>query len=329
MLSRANYILFHVIVEFLSIVIASIIFTIAWNARKIVNNRYMSFLGTTFLFVAFFSLLHTSAYRGMGVFPTVEANLATQLWIITRYLFGASLLGALLVIRRKISMTPVFVSYSIVSALLLVSVFYWDNFPKAYIEESGLTMFKVASEFVIAGILGCAIVVLFSRRREFDVHITKLLAAAMAVSIAAEMAFTLYTDIYMVTNLVGHLLNAVSFYLIYKALVETALTKPFTLLFRSLKQSEKNLEKRAGELTDANAHLESSLDERKKMAEQLEHYGKQLEIIVEQRTKQLKDSERLAAIGENVGMVGHDIRNPLQAVVSELYLQRQEVISVT
>ena len=39
--------------------------------------------------------------------------------------------------------------------------------------------------------------------------------------------------------------------------------------------------------------------------------------------KQLQDKERMAAIGETAGMIGHDIRNPLQAIVSELYLAKQ------
>ena len=39
--------------------------------------------------------------------------------------------------------------------------------------------------------------------------------------------------------------------------------------------------------------------------------------------KQSQDNERMAAIGQTAGMVGHDIRNPLQAIVSELFLARQ------
>ena len=38
--------------------------------------------------------------------------------------------------------------------------------------------------------------------------------------------------------------------------------------------------------------------------------------------KQLQDNERMAAIGQTAGMIGHDIRNPLQAIVSELYLAK-------
>ena len=39
--------------------------------------------------------------------------------------------------------------------------------------------------------------------------------------------------------------------------------------------------------------------------------------------KKLQDSERLAAIGQTAGMIGHDIRNPLQAIVSELYIAKE------
>jgi signal transduction histidine kinase/CheY-like chemotaxis protein len=41
--------------------------------------------------------------------------------------------------------------------------------------------------------------------------------------------------------------------------------------------------------------------------------------------KQLQDQERLAAIGATAGMVGHDIRNPLQSMIGELFLSRKEL----
>ncbi len=36
--------------------------------------------------------------------------------------------------------------------------------------------------------------------------------------------------------------------------------------------------------------------------------------------QQVQEKERLAAIGETAGMVGHDIRNPLQAILSDIYI---------
>ena len=58
---------------------------------------------------------------------------------------------------------------------------------------------------------------------------------------------------------------------------------------------------------------------------ELKNHAAGLERLVEERTKQLKDTERLAAIGATAGMVGHDIRNPLQAIMSDVYLIKTEL----
>jgi PAS domain S-box-containing protein len=78
--------------------------------------------------------------------------------------------------------------------------------------------------------------------------------------------------------------------------------------------------------------ISRDITERKKVEKELheaqnklEDYAANLEKLVEERTKQLKDAERLAAIGQVAGMVGHDIRNPLQAIVGELYVVRESM----
>ncbi len=43
--------------------------------------------------------------------------------------------------------------------------------------------------------------------------------------------------------------------------------------------------------------------------------------------KKLERAQRMAAIGETAGMVGHDIRNPLQAITSDIYLAKTELDS--
>lgn len=70
------------------------------------------------------------------------------------------------------------------------------------------------------------------------------------------------------------------------------------------------------------------ITERKIMEAKLEEYSKHLETLVEERTKQLKDAERLATIGATAGMVGHDIRNPLQAITGDLYLAKTELATL-
>jgi PAS domain S-box-containing protein len=53
-------------------------------------------------------------------------------------------------------------------------------------------------------------------------------------------------------------------------------------------------------------------------------YSEKLERLVEKRTKELQDSKHLASVGLTAGMVGHDMRNPLQAIIGDLFLLRLE-----
>jgi PAS domain S-box-containing protein len=50
-------------------------------------------------------------------------------------------------------------------------------------------------------------------------------------------------------------------------------------------------------------------------------------VVVEDKTEEEK-IKRLSAIGSTVGMVGHDIRNPLQAIVGDIYLLKEYLKSM-
>ena len=60
-----------------------------------------------------------------------------------------------------------------------------------------------------------------------------------------------------------------------------------------------------------------SLEMEKRKWKKLKTHSEHLEAMVEERTKDLKNSERLATIGATAGIVGHDIRNQLQAITSD------------
>ena len=68
--------------------------------------------------------------------------------------------------------------------------------------------------------------------------------------------------------------------------------------------------------------LQVKLEEK---AAEVEEYASQMEQIANERLGKLKDAERLAAIGATAGMVGHDIRNPLQAITSDAFLAKAEL----
>jgi two-component system CheB/CheR fusion protein len=50
-----------------------------------------------------------------------------------------------------------------------------------------------------------------------------------------------------------------------------------------------------------------------------------LETQVKEQAAKIIQSERLAAIGQTIGMVGHDLRNPLQTISGEAYLAKSEL----
>jgi PAS domain S-box-containing protein len=87
-----------------------------------------------------------------------------------------------------------------------------------------------------------SIVAISRRPQYFDATVLRLLIASILLTAASELAFTFYTHAYGFSNLLGHFLKIVSFYLIYKALIETGLRQPFKLLFREIKQREEALE---------------------------------------------------------------------------------------
>ena len=67
------------------------------------------------------------------------------------------------------------------------------------------------------------------------------------------------------------------------------------------------------------------LEKLEKNEKLLKAHSERLEEMVEEKTKQLRDTERLAAIGATAGMVGHDIRNPLQAITGDIYLAKTDL----
>ncbi len=77
--------------------------------------------------------------------------------------------------------------------------------------------------------------------------------------------------------------------------------------------------------------LAVNITERKRLQTKLAEYSQTLEELVQKRTEQLKKtqaelvkSERLAAIGELAGMVGHDLRNPLTGIKNSAYFMKKK-----
>jgi PAS domain S-box-containing protein len=238
--SRQHFLLFHTLAELISIAIAGSIFVLAWNTRRFTNDSFLLVLGVAYLAVGAIDLVHALSYKGMGVFVGFDADLPTQLWIAGRYLQSVSMLLACAALRHRVRSGVVVLGYAAATGLLLALIFR-GAFPECFIEGRGLTQFKVVSEYVICVVLLCGIVCMLRKGPLLDATVRRYVIAAIAFTIASELAFTLYVDVYGMQNLVGHLLKLVAFYLIYKAIIEGGVRRPYSLLFRDLKQSEEDL----------------------------------------------------------------------------------------
>jgi len=283
---RVNFPFFHIVVELFSIVVACGIFIVSWHSRRLHENGFFTFLGISSLAVAIVDLLHALTYKGMGIMPLSGAPVATQLWIAGRFLQAVCTLLAFFFLRRRLKDTPLVIGFISVTALVIASIFVWVIFPACYVEGSGLTRFKIVSEYLIILLFAASLVLLRREWQSFDPSVARLLAASFGFFIASEIAFTQYVNVFGPANQLGHLFKVAGFYCLYRGVIVTGLTKPYDLLFRELKELNRTLEERVDEEVAKNREKDAMLVQR----------------------------DRQAAVGEMIGNIAHQWRQPLNNV---------------
>jgi len=313
--SLHNYLLFHALVELTGVVITGVIFLIVWNARRYIENGYFIFIGIALLFAGGISLLHILAYKGMGVFPEGGSDLPTQLWIAGRYMVAISFLLAPLFIKRKIDVPFTVLLYFVAFSLVLLSIFYWKNFPVAYIEGYGLTHFKKDSEYLISFLLVAAAITINSHTKVFSRRTRLLLILSLIASVMSEIAFTEYVSVYGPANLVGHLFLVTSFYLLYLGIIEIALRKPSHNFYRNLVMSRLIMKKSEEKIRRINERLEDVIRARtfdlKKTNEKLNVRNLLLKLstVTNSRKQYLNELVKLIKEWTGCGFVGIRILN--------------------
>jgi signal transduction histidine kinase len=154
-------------------------------------------------------------------------------------LLAVSFLISPLFINKKINFAYILLIYGSIVTILVLSIFHLQVFPVAYVEGSGLTAFKIISEYIISGIFLAAIIILEKFKDCFDKKVYSLLTSFLFLSIFSELAFTFYVDVYDIFNMTGHILKLMSYYLLYKAIIQIGLTQPYNLLFLEVEKLNK------------------------------------------------------------------------------------------
>lgn len=217
-LSREDFLTFHAIVELFTIFISALIALAGFKAKTTPETRYLRLLSTVFLCVAFIDLAHMLTYKGALLSGDLGPNPPTQFWTLGR-LIQAIGLTIVFVCPFQCRHQKAYIRGLIAVSLAgIVSIYPLSVFPDAFVEGSGLTPFKIYSEYLITALVTVAwSAVWFKRRTLNSIHVPFLMAS-FALTIIAELCFTQYISVYGDANAIGHLFRFVASYFLYRGL---------------------------------------------------------------------------------------------------------------
>jgi hypothetical protein len=191
-INTKNHLLFHTALEAFNITIAFFIAIIVFISKRVYGRSRFSLFGVAFLFIGITDFLHALAYPGMGVFISYDSNnLSTQLFVVGRFIESTSLLIACLSYGKKVKTSLFSTVYFLITALLLISIFYWRLFPICYYEGMGFTAFKTVSECITAIVLAAGVVALCLKRKQFSKDVFSYLIFSISILIISQITFTL------------------------------------------------------------------------------------------------------------------------------------------
>lgn len=218
-LAAESFLLFHIAAEGITIVIGIIIFVKSCQTLKNSVNSFMVFLGTAFMFVAFYDFIHLLTYHGMDFPVRDSADKSTQLWLAGRYVLSVSFLLAPFFMVRKFPAYWFHLVNTVAAAAILSAVFFSRLVPVCLVLDKGLTKFKIYNEYIICVIFLLAILHFLKKRVMMDRDAFTGITAALSVFIVSEICFTLYIGVYAVVNILGHILKVLAYGFIYYGIV--------------------------------------------------------------------------------------------------------------
>ncbi len=243
-----DYLPLHTILETITVVIATLVFSVGWNAyrRQLPGNILV--IACAFLGVGLFDLSHMLSYTGMPDFITPSGpEKAILFWLAARSLAAATLLAV--AIRPWRPMRAPGVRYVLLACVLaLVVGLHWlfmfdaEIFPATFEYGRGLTAFKTLVEYVIIAIDLTAALLLWRRMRRPQPFNTAGLFAVACTMAMSEFFFTWYTNFSDVFNLLGHVYKVVSYLFLYFAIFVETIELPYAQLQESQSQLQATLD---------------------------------------------------------------------------------------
>ncbi len=224
-----NFLVFHTFLEFFSVLISFVIAFVTYFTYTLTKNKYLLFLGLGYFWIGVLDIFHIQTYPGMNIYDVNGMNTTLTLWLFARFFEAMLFLTAPIMRNRDFSIlktTLFFATYTFFVILFAMSSSPLILFDK----ESGLSLLKIVSEYGIVFILLGALKLNHIKKSEFQSATYRAVQIAIIFTIISEVLFTLYTDAYAFTNLLGHIFKFLSFWILLVSLIKTSLQEPLKLM---------------------------------------------------------------------------------------------------
>lgn len=226
----------HTVSEIFAVIVAMLVFAVAWNAYARERAGNILILACAFLGVGLLDFGHALSYQGMPDLVTpASPGKAIDFWLTARLLAALALLTAALrpwtPLRRSESRYRLLAGVLAATGAVFVLQLYWPEvWPLTFVPGQGLTPFKVGAEFGIIAILALAAWRFHRLHRAKAPCDAANLFAACLIGILSELCFTLYTNVHDLFSLVGHLYKIVAYLFIYRAIFVASVREPYRRL---------------------------------------------------------------------------------------------------
>ncbi|MBE0440346.1 MAG: EAL domain-containing protein [Gammaproteobacteria bacterium] len=236
----ANYAPVHTSLEFISIIISVMIFSIIFAKTDRKCSLNLIILACTSLSVALFDFVHTMSFPGMPDFFTPNGPEKTiDFWLAGR---AFSAIGLLIIAFSpwqttyidKLRWILLLATLILCALFIYVVLFFPELTPKTYIDGQGLTSVKIVSEYCLIALYLTAALRFFYQihSRQHTYNIMSLFTATTMLAMS-ELFFTFYSDVTDIYNLLGHIYKLIAYVFIYHAVFISSIKAPYQQMYES------------------------------------------------------------------------------------------------
>lgn len=230
----------HTAMETMAIVVAFLVFAVAWHAHDAPRAGGLTVLGAGFMAVGLLDFAHMLSYKGMPDFVTpASPEKAIDFWLMARYTSAVTLLAVALqpwkagLTNRTRRLLLALVLCGVALAYL-VRLLWPEIFPRTFIEGQGLTPFKIAAEYGIVALLLVPALVFLRDWRARAGYDAASLFTAVVITILCELCFTLYSNVNSLFSLLGHVYKVIAYAYLYRAVVLAGVRAPYERLNKEM-----------------------------------------------------------------------------------------------